>query len=90
MMTEIVPVIQRVKLKEKDNMKYIIKVQKELPLKEGERYPTTNEVYTQTVEISDSPTIFQTSDTSGIATIVPIRSEEDFLKDVIKAVNKLN
>lgn len=69
-------------------MKYTIKITKEIPT--NEKYPRNEDVYEQSVEVFDSPTMYMTSSTLGgeITPLVTSRGAEDLIKDVIKAVNQ--
>lgn len=71
-------------------MKYIIKITKEVPSEE--KYPRNVDVYEQSVDISDSTTMYMTSSTMGseISPVKIARGAEDLVKDVIKAVNQFN
>lgn len=69
-------------------MKYTIKITKEVPTEE--KYPRSIDVYEQSVEVSDSPTMYMTSTSKG-SEITPLKVERganDLVKDVIKAVNQ--
>lgn len=73
-------------------MKYIIKITKQVKDSPEEKYPRNEDVYEQTVEVSNNPTMYMTgTSTSPGGEITPIRqsrSADDLIKDVIRAVNE--